>query len=93
MKAIKKENKNGTFRFELENGDVIIKSTKRNYNAFVVGYRNNDKLIEGYEDKNSSKKGFTITKYSATTKGKTIALELALNSGYLLPQGYLIVTV
>ena len=40
MNAIKKENKNGTFRFELENGEVIIKSTKRNYNAFALTYLN-----------------------------------------------------
>ena len=40
MKAIKKQNKNGTFRFELENGEVIIKSTKRNYNAFALTYLN-----------------------------------------------------
>mgnify|MGYP003636821004 FL=1 len=38
MKAIKTENKNGTFTFTTENGDVIVKSTKRNYNAFALCY-------------------------------------------------------
>ena len=85
MKAIKKINKNGTFRFELENGDVIVKSTKRDYNAFTVAYVDNKNLSSTkYEDKNSSKKGYTIRKYSSTTKGKDVALDLALNSGYVL---------
>ena len=36
MKAIKTVNKNGTFSFELENGDTISKSTKVDYNAFAI---------------------------------------------------------
>lgn len=92
MKAIKKVNKNGTFRFELENGDVIVKSTKRDYNAFVVLYKDNSRIKESYIDGKSSRKGFTLCKYSSTTKGVDVALELALNSGYKI-DGYFTATV
>jgi len=44
LKAIKTENKNGSFNYTLENGEVIIKNTKRNYNAFALSYYA-DKLI------------------------------------------------
>ena len=93
MKAIKKINKNGTFRFELESGEVIVASTKRDYNAFTVGYESNEAMLKQYIDHNSSKRGFTLSKYSSTTKGPTKAHELAINSGYRLPEGYFTVIV
>ena len=41
LRAIKTENKNGTFNYTLENGEEIIKNTKRNYNAFALSYYTN----------------------------------------------------
>jgi len=45
LKAFKTQNKNGTFNYFLENGEVIIKNSKRNYNAFALSYYA-DKLIK-----------------------------------------------
>jgi uncharacterized protein YegP (UPF0339 family) len=76
MKAVKKVNKNGTFRFELENGEVIVKSTKRNYKAFCMGRVNYTSIKTGLKVIDE------LNKISATTKGAKEALELAANSGY-----------
>jgi len=45
LKAIKKENKNGTFTYLLENGETILKNTKRNYTAFALSYYTNTKEL------------------------------------------------
>jgi len=79
MKAIKKINKNGTFRFELSNGDVIIESTKRDYNAFIVKYKNNKYMQPNYIKKNSSRIGFTLSKLKATTTGSFIDYNVNFN--------------
>ena len=86
MRAIKIENKNGTFRFELENGDVIVKSTKRNYNAFVCTY------IDYIRMKDNKSITNELFKVSSTTKGIEAAKELAFKSGYKM-ENYFVVTV
>tara|TARA_R110002124_G_scaffold73411_1_gene196969 strand:+ start:232 stop:513 length:282 start_codon:yes stop_codon:yes gene_type:complete len=93
MKAIKKVNKNGTFRFELESGDVLVKSTKRELKSFVYTYRSNDRIKANYQDKNSSKKGFTLVKFVFTDKKESYAMELFNAKCFDLSGGYLIALV
>ena len=69
MKAIKKNNNNGTFRFELENGEVIVKRTKKEYNAFALTYT---------EDFNGNKCLFVC---GSTTKGAVDVSALAQRNG------------
>ena len=72
MKAVKKEIRDGVFRFELENGEVIVKSTKRNYTAFALTYAKNFHGVESL---------FACAK---STKGETEASDLAQRNGNTL---------
>ena len=64
MKAIKTENKNGTFTFTAENGDVIVKSTKKDYNAFAFCYAANYYGV------------VSLHVLASTTKGEQQAIEM-----------------
>lgn len=72
MKTIKKEIKNGVFRFELENGDVIVKSTKRNYTAFALTYAENFHGVA------------SLLACAKSTKGEAEVIELAQRNGNTL---------
>ena len=67
LKAIKKENKNGTFTYTLENGEVISKNTKKNYNAFALSYYDNTK---------------ELNRISPSTKGIEAVVSAALKRGF-----------
>lgn len=66
IKAIKTENKNGTFNYTLENGEVIIKNTKKNYNAFALSYYINTGNLNRIT---SSSKGFEVVSAEALRLG------------------------
>jgi len=67
LKAIKKENKNGTFTYELENGEVILKNTKKNYNSFALSYYDNTK---------------ELNRISPSSKGIDTVIVAALKMGF-----------
>lgn len=66
IKAIKTENKNGTFNYILENGEVIIKNTKKNYNAFALSYYINTGNLNRIS---SSSKGLEVVSAEALRLG------------------------
>ena len=71
VKAIKTENKNGTFNYTLENGEVIIKNTKRNYNAFALSYYINTG---------------NLNRISSSSKGVEVVIAEVLRRGFKLNQ-------
>jgi len=71
VKAIKTENKNGTFNYTLENGEVIIKNTKRNYNAFALSYYTNTG---------------NLNRISPSSKGVEVVIAEALRRGFKLDE-------
>jgi len=71
LKAIKNENKNGTFTYVLENGEVILKNTKRNYNAFALSYYSNSK---------------ELNRISPSSKGVDTVIAEALRRGFKLDE-------
>ncbi len=66
IKAIKTKNKNGTFNYTLENGEVIIKNTKKNYNAFALSYYINTGNLNRIS---SSSKGLEVVNAEALRLG------------------------
>ena len=66
IKAIKTENKNGSFNYTLENGEVIIKNTKKNYNAFALSYYINTGNLNRIS---SSSKGLDVVSSEAMKLG------------------------
>jgi hypothetical protein len=72
LRAIKTENKNGTFNYTLENGEEIIKNTKRNYNAFALSYYIN----------NPTK----LNRISPSSKGADVVIAEALRRGFSLDE-------
>tara|TARA_R110001606_G_scaffold364399_1_gene518796 strand:- start:472 stop:714 length:243 start_codon:yes stop_codon:yes gene_type:complete len=71
LKAIKKENKNGTFTYALENGEVILKNTKKNYNAFALSYYTNTK---------------DLNRISLSSKGIETVISAALKIGFKMEE-------
>jgi len=69
FKAIKTENKNGTFTYTLENGEVIIENTKREYNAFALSYYSNTG---------------NLNRISPSSKGVDTVIAEALRRGFTL---------
>ena len=71
IKAIKTQNKNATFNYTLENGEVIIKNTKKNYNAFALSYYINTG---------------NLNRISSSSKGLEVVTSEALKKGFKLDQ-------
>lgn len=74
LKAIKKENKNGTFTYQLENGEIILKNTKKNYNAFALSYYANTKQLH---------------RISPSSKGADTVIAAALKIGFKIEEFFI----
>ena len=72
LKAIKNTNKNGTFTYTLENGEVIIKNTKKEYKSFALSYYSNTKELNRISP---SSKGVDVVIKEALRRGLSIGKE------------------
>ncbi len=73
QQVTRKTNKNGSFRYELENGFVLVKSTKKEYKTFV--------LMDAHKHRpDIYAKNESVTILAKTSKGTFEAEKLALQN-------------